>query len=102
MTLDELLEVQDRCNLRNDHIVYIGETYFCIAHTDHERAQATHVFGSGVPVIPLHECGLHQWIAKQSFRPMPVGVYLAGPHIVDLNSEPYGAAPWDLTPLPLV
>lgn len=87
-TIEDLKALQARLGLRDVHVCWLGETEFVIAHTDEERA-----------TIPLEECGLHLWLTDLAAAPERPGYYQVFPHMADLDSESYGAYPWDFVPL---
>jgi hypothetical protein len=87
-TIEDLKALQERLDMKDVHVCWLGDTTFVIAHTDEERAS-----------IPLEECELHQWLLSLASAPEPVGYYQAVLHVADLDSESYGAYPWDFHPL---
>lgn len=89
-SVGETVEFQKRLGLRDVHVVYLDETGFTIAHTDHERE-----------TIPLVECPLHRWLTEQGGRPVAEsGFYMALPHYADAYSEPWGMLPWEFEKMP--
>jgi hypothetical protein len=87
-TIDELKAIQAQFDLRAEHLCWLGPERFVIAHTDEERE-----------TIPLDQCELHQWLHGHSGAPDAPGYYRVHPHVADLDSESYGALPWDFSPL---
>ena len=88
-TIESVKALQRNLNLRDVHVVWLGESTFVIAHTDEERA-----------TIPLEQCALHQWLLDVDNAPHEPGYYQAHPRMVDLNRESYGADPWGFELLP--
>lgn len=72
MTLEELIKLQADRGLK-EHLVYLHEGGFCIAHTDEERWLAYRYPAA----LPLEDCPLHQWLEYQPDQPAPTGVYKA-------------------------
>lgn len=89
-SIDDLKALQARFNLCDVHIVWVGESWFVVAHTDEERA-----------TISLKDCELHRWLHDLSGPPEKTGYYVVTPHKVDAYSEPYPVARFDFTPLDL-
>lgn len=87
-TIEDLKALQARLDMRDVHVCWLGDSEFVIAHTDEERA-----------TIPLDECDLLLWLMDLSGAPEPVGYYRVFPHMAALDSEPYGAYPYDFEPL---
>lgn len=90
MLIQELRDIQQRLDLCDEHLVEVREQDFTIAHTDEERASDQ----------SLEECELHTWLTELDRAPCSPGLYIAFRHEPDAYSEPYGADPWDLEPLP--
>jgi hypothetical protein len=82
-TIERLKTVQAQLGMTDTHLCWLGERTFVLAHTDEERA-----------TIDLEDCELHQWLIDCTAAPAVAGYYSVEPHIPDLDSEPYGVAPW--------
>lgn len=89
LSIDTLKLVQRDLNLGSVHLAHVGNTGFVIAHTDEERADDD----------ALTNCALHRWMLGQGAPPHAPDVYVVVPHEPDAHSEPYGADPWDFTPI---
>lgn len=60
-TIDQLKAFQKRHGIE-EHVVYVGEHHFVMAHTDEERA-----------TINLEDCELHRWMEEREFAPAGPG-----------------------------
>lgn len=87
-TIADLKAIQRRLDLLDEHVVWIGPTWFVIAHTDTERA-----------TMDLEDCDLHAWLHGLDGPPCERGYYTAVPHEWDAYSEPYPVDRWDFHPL---
>lgn len=65
LSIKTLKSIQRDLGLGSNHVVYLGEKGFAIAHTDEERACKT----------PLHECGLHLYLCCMESPPRLPGLY---------------------------
>lgn len=68
MTLEDLIDLQAERDIKDIHLVYIGDDGFRIAHTDSERASET----------SLWECGLHEYLCGLDEALVEPGVYSVG------------------------
>lgn len=89
VTIEQVKAIQDRLNLRDQHLVWVGPASFVLAHTDEERAAP----------MDLVRCELHAWLEGLDGPPEEVGFYVARRHEPDAYSEPYLADPWDFEPI---
>lgn len=91
-TIQEAKDLQARLDLRETHVIWLGEEGFTMAHTDTERA-----------TISLEECDLHCWLVENGLpdEVSELGWYTAIPHQADAYSESFrgGACPWDFEPI---
>lgn len=73
-TLAQVKAYQDTHGLRDEHVVYIGETGFHLAHTDTERAS-----------ISLEDCPVHHSFMALDEAPAEPGLYRVGvrPYLAD-------------------
>lgn len=79
MTIEELKSIQADNGLTDRHMVWVGPSYFTIAHTDAERASP----------VPLEECRLHQWMLGRGGPPLAQGIYTAIERIHDPVSQSF-------------
>lgn len=68
MTLDQVIDYQRRLGI-TDHVVWLGDTGFALAHTNEEREGGD-----------LGSCALHRYLVEQAQRPYsPPGLYRVEP-----------------------
>lgn len=72
MIIEELIRFQAECGRQDDHLVWIGEQRFTIAHTDEERAEGFDA---------IIDCPLNDWMESWGGPPEEPGkVYIAVPY----------------------
>lgn len=91
-TIQEAKDLQARLELRETHVLWLGEEGFTMAHTDTERA-----------TIALEECPLHCWLVEWGLPDeiTELGWYTARRREHDPTSESFrsGSCPWTFEPV---
>ncbi len=88
-TIGELKALQREREL-TEHLVWLCEVGFVLAHTDGEREN----------MPSLEDCPLHQWLIETG-GPDDLGYFVVTRHEPDAVSESYrgDGCPWDFEPL---
>lgn len=87
LSIEECKAIQSKFALQDVHVVSLGDNGCAIAHTNQERGR--------MATVPLESCPLYRWLVDFDAPPHSDGVYVVIEHEPDLESEPYGADPWE-------